>query len=119
MDRPQQQAAEGAAEDAAPHAGHQYLENDGPARALDGEMPEIVVIAQQGDGDQTRQDDGADHDAAGSCLQSAPQFLDGEDDAGQGRVEGGGDPRRSPGQDQVGGAQGAPVRQETLDSVQD
>ena len=52
---------------------------------------EIVIAAGKAERGQARDDDGGENDAVGASLVGAAHLLDGEDDAGERRVEGGGD----------------------------
>ena len=106
--RPARQAARGGdqqlREHPAQHAAGQRAQRDGdPARAeieLRRDHPEIRVVPGEGDGGDAGQDHGGEHRAGGSRLEGVAQFLDGEDDAGNRRVERRRHARRPAGQHQ-------------------
>ncbi len=80
-----------AAQRAAGHAAEHDREPGGAEVELRTGGAEIGVVADEREGGDAGDDDGGQHGAAGAGLEGVAEFLDGEDDAGERRVEGGRD----------------------------
>jgi hypothetical protein len=108
-------AAEQSAGQSAHHAAHRHGEpiDAGPQHRRRG--AELGVVADQRERGQAGGNHRGDDQAAGAGLEGAAHLLDAEHDAGQRRVEGGGDAGRRAGQDQPGLA----PRRETTDREHD
>ena len=95
---PAEQAASGAADDAA----KRHCEPIDALAERNRSRAEIGVVAHQRERGQTGSDHGGDDEAGGARLVGATHLLDAEHDAGKRRVEGGGDASCGAGQDQSG-----------------
>src|SRR5471032_1911448 len=107
-----QQARKQAAGDAAAQCHQQAGQQQRPADIGGMDHAEVGGVAVDGDGDHPGQHDGGDQQAAAALLRHARQYLDGEHDAGQRRVERGGDAGRAAGHQQTVRGDGGTARQE-------
>ena len=96
----QQQAGEQAAGEAAKRTAGDDEDPAGEGCDGDGGDPEIGIIARQAQRGEAGKNDGVEDEAVGAVLERAAHFLDGEDDAGERGVEGGGDAGGGTGEDE-------------------
>ncbi len=114
----QHQAREGAAGQTAGDGDQQHPYHLQMAlEAGEADPAEIGGVAEQGLRHHAGEHDGDDQQAAHALVEAAVEFLDGEHDAGQRRVEGGGDARRAAGGDQMAALDVEAARQMAMQAV--
>ena len=121
--QPEREADQNATEDAAEHAAqdraNRHHDPGGAQRQHGRRRAEVMIFAQQRQRGEAGGDDGADDEAGGTHLEGAAQLFDGKDDAGERRVERGGDAGRRPREQEAGLAIGREAAERGHDGAAD